>query len=359
MVQKDILSRQFLEVTNMRKILSVALAAAMAASMSVSALAASKGGTLVVYSPNPDEEITNIRDTFAEKYDIDVELQSMGTGACYTKPDSEQDNPQAAVLFGGVETTWTHDYPDLFETYIANGNDKLPEEYQNPDGLITYYILGGSCVLIVNDELEKELGLEIKSYDDLLNPALKGKIACADPAASSSSFAHLCNILLAKGDGENHYESEAAWNYVAALIDQLDNSLTSGSSAVYKGVANGEYVVGLSYEIGVAGFLANGAQGVHAVYPVEGCTWTPVGSAVVKNAKNMDNAKLFMDWIISDECQTIMAENTVCRGVRTDLFKATEYMPSFDTLNLMQEDEEYTSSNKQTIVDHWTALWTK
>ncbi len=339
----------------MRKWLSLALLLAMV----ILPVAAFADGTLVVYSPNPDEEITNILNTFAEKYNVEVELQPMGTGECFTRLDSEKGNPQADVMFGGVESTWTHDYPDLFETYIANGNDKLPEEYRNPDGLITYYILGGSCVLIVNDELEAELGVEIKSYDDLLNPALKGNIACADPAASSSSFAHLCNILLAKGDGENPYESEAAWNYVAALIEQLDNSLTSGSSAVYKGVANGEYAVGLSYEVGVAGFIASGAQGVHAVYPTEGCTWTPVGSAIVKGAKNMDNAKLFMDWLISDECQTIMATKTVCRGVRPDLFQATDYMPAFDTLNLLHEDGEYTASNKQTIVDHWTELWTK
>lgn len=340
----------------MRKVLSLVLVLAMMAIVPMLALAE---GSLVVYSPNPDEEIENILYTFAEKYDVDVELQPMGSGVCYTRLESEKANPQADVMFGGVETTWTHDYPDLFQEYIANGNEKLPAEYQNPDGLCTYYILGGSCVMIVNDELEAELGLEIKSYADLLNPALKGKIACADPAASSSAFAHLCNILLAMGDGDNHYESEAAWNYVAALIEQLDNSLTSGSSAVYKGVADGEYVVGLSYEIGVAGFIANGAQGVHAVYPVEGCTWTPVGSAIVNGAKNLDNAKLFMDWIISDECQTILAENTVCRGVRPDLFKANEFMPSFDTLNLMHEDDAYTSANKQTIVDHWTELWTK
>lgn len=340
----------------MRKLLSLALVLALAVILPVAAFAE---GSLVVYTPNPDEEITYILNTFAEKYGVDVELQSMGTGVCYTRLDSEKANPQADVMFGGVETTWTHDYPDLFETYVASGNDKLPAEYQNPDGLITYYILGGSCVMIVNDELEAELGIEIKSYDDLLNPALKGKIACADPAASSSSFAHLCNILLAKGDGENPYESDAAWSYVESLIGQLDHSLTSGSSAVYKGVGNGEYVVGLSYEVGVAGFIRNGAQGVHAVYPTEGVCWTPVGSSIVKGAKNMDNAKLFMDWLISDECQTIMAEKTVCRGVRTDLFQATEYMPSFDTLNLKQEDDEYTSANKQTIVDHWTELWTK
>ena len=318
-------------------------------------------GKLVVLTPNPDAEIQYILNPFAEKYGIEIELMSMGTGNCYTKLLAEVENPTVDVMFGGVESTWTHDYPDLFMTYIANGNEKLPEEYQNPDGMITNYILGGSCVMIVNEELEAELGLNITSYADLLNPALKGQIASADPNASSSSFAHLSNILLAMGDGECPYESEAAWNYVAALIEQLDGALTSGSSAVYKGVANGEYVVGLSYEVGVGGFIANGAQGVRAVYPTEGVCWTPVGSAIINGAQNIDNAKLFMDWLISDECQTTMAkaEGSVLRGVRTDLFVPNSYMPSFDGLNLKQEDSEYTSGNKQTILDHWNDLWNK
>ena len=341
----------------MRKLFALALTLVLALT-SVSVLAE---GSLVIYTPNPDAEIQYILNPFIEKYGIEVEMLSMGTGECYTRLLAEQDAPIADVMFGGVESTWTHDYPDLFDTYIANGNDKLPAEYQNPDGMITNYILGGSCVIIVNEELEKELGVNITCYEDLLNPALKGMIASADPNASSSSFAHLSNILLARGEGENPYESEAAWNYVAALIEQLDGSLTSGSSAVYKGVANGEYVAGLSYEVGVAGFIANGAQGVRAVYPTEGVCWTPVGSAIVNGAKNLDNAKLFMDWLISDECQTNMAtaEGSVLRGVRTDLFVPTDYMPAFDTLNLKQENSEYTSSNKQTILDHWNDLWNK
>ena len=341
----------------MRKLIALVLTLILA----LTAVSAMAEGKLVVLTPNPDAEIQNILNPFIEKYGVDVELMSMGTGNCYTKLLAEVENPTVDVMFGGVESTWTHDYPDLFMTYYANGNEKLPVEYQNPDGMITNYILGGSCVIIVNEELEKELGVTINSYEDLLNPALKGQIASANPNSSSSAFAHLSNLLLAMGDGENPYESEAAWDYVAKLIEQLDGAYTSGSSAVYKGVTNGEYVVGLSYEVGVAGHIANGAQGVRAVYPTEGVCWTPVGSAIVNGAKNLDNAKLFMDWLISDECQTIMAtaEGSVLRGVRTDLFVPTDYMPSFDTLNLKQEDSEYTSGNKQTILDHWNDLWNK
>jgi len=341
----------------MRKLIALVLTLVLAMT-AVSALAE---GKLVIYTPNPDAEIQHILNPFIEKYGVEVELMSMGTGDCYTRLINEAEAPIADVMFGGVEPTWTHDYPNLFMTYVANGNDKLVEAYQNPDGMITNYILGGSCVLIVNEELEAELGLNITSYADLLDPKLKGQIASADPNSSSSAFAHLSNILLAMGDGECPYESEAAWNYVAQLIEQLDGAYTSGSSAVYKGVTNGEYVVGLTYEVGAVGYIANGAQGVRAVYPTEGVCWTPVGSAIVNGAKNVETAKLFMDWLISDECQQGMAqaEGSVLRGVRTDLFVANEFMPAFDTLHIKYEDSDYTSGNKQTILDHWNDLWNK
>ena len=61
----------------MRKLLSMALVLALAVILPVAAFAE---GSLVVYTPNPDEEITYILNTFAEKYDVDVVLQSMGTG---------------------------------------------------------------------------------------------------------------------------------------------------------------------------------------------------------------------------------------------------------------------------------------
>ena len=341
----------------MRKLIAPALTPALA----LTAVYAMAEGKLVIYTPNPDAEIQHILNPFIEKYGVEVELMPMGTGDCYTRLINEAEHPIADVMFGGVEPTWTHDYPNLFMTYVANGNDKLVEAYQNPDGMITNYILGGSCVLIVNEELEAELGLNITSYADLLDPKLKGQIASADPNASSSAFAHLSNILLAMGDGECPYESEAAWNYVAQLIEQLEGAYTSGSSAVYKGVTNGEYVVGLTYEVGAVGYIANGAQGVRAVYPTEGVCWTPVGSAIVNGAKNVETAKLFMDWLISDECQQNMAqaEGSVLRGVRTDLFVANEFMPAFDTLNIKYEDSDYTSGNKQTILDHWNDLWNK
>ena len=141
------------------------------------------GGKLVVYSPNSDGEIEGLLEYWGEKYGVEIELQSMGTGEVLSKLEAEKGNPQADVMFGGMNLGVYTTNKDLFAEYVAEGDDKLPEGYQNKTGFFTNYLLSGSN-LLVNTDLEAELGLNITSYADLLDPALKGKIAMGNAAAS-------------------------------------------------------------------------------------------------------------------------------------------------------------------------------
>jgi len=310
-------------------------------------------GNLVVYSPNSDGEIQGILYPFGDKYNIKISLQSMGTGECLSKLNAEKGNPQCDVMFGGVNMGVYVTNKDLFQPYVAKGNDLLPKGYQNTTGYFTNYLLSGSN-LLVNTDLEKSLGLNITGYADLLNPALKGKIASANPVASSSAWAQLCNILLVMGG----YESPQAWGYVESLIKQLNGKLTSGSSAVYKGVNQGEYVVGLTYEDPSVALLADGAKNVRVVYPKEGAVWLPAASAIVAGCKNVDNAKLFMDFLISDECQKIVAGLTN-RPVNTKIPNTNKFLLPFSQIKIAYEDIQYTSDNKKAIQQRWTDLWAK
>lgn len=308
----------------------------------------SSGKELVVYSPNSDGEIEGLLNYWADKNDVTVKLQNLGSGEAYKRLDGEKNNPQADVMFGGLNLGWYNQYPDIFEEYVAEGNDKLPEMYQNPNGYITSYLLSGSN-LLVNTDLAAELNLEITGYADLLDPALKGKIATADPTASSSAYAQLTNILLAMGG----YESDEAWDYVSKLIVQLDGKFTSGSSGVYNGVKDGEYVVGLTYEDPSVELLASGATNVEVVYPEEGAVWLPAASGLVKGAPNPEVAKEFLDWLISDEAQTIIGGMTV-RPVNPDVELTNEFMKPFNEIKVLEEDMEYTLGQKDKILERWT-----
>ena len=323
----------------MKKFLCILLAMAMM--MAVTA-AFADDNILVIYSPNSDTEVDNVIPAFEDATGIKVELLSMGTGECITRIDSEKDNPQADVMWGGMNYGVYVQHPDLWADYTSPNEALIDEGYRQKD--IKAYSnsnLSGSGALIVNKTLAAELGVEIKGYADLLNPVLKGKIASGDPTKSSSAWAELTNMLLVMGD--KPYD-EKAWEYVEKFVAQLDGIQLDSSSAIYKGVADGEYVVGVSYEDPCIKMLADGAD-VYVVYPEEGTVWLPAATATVKGAPHEANAQKFIDFQLSNEGQSIYA-NLTTRAVNSSLPLGNEFMKPFSEINVVYEDIPYCAEHK-------------
>lgn len=304
--------------------------------------------TLVVYSPNSEGLINATIPAFEEKYGVKVELIQAGTGELFKKLESEKEAPVADVIFGGSYTQYATN-GDLFEAYVAEENDQVIKEYQNTTGYSTPYTLDGS-VLVVNPDLTK--GMKIEGYGDLLNPELKGKIATADPANSSSAFAQLTNILAAQGG----YDDDAAWTYVEKLFTLIDGKIGSSSSGVYKSVSDGEMAVGLSYEDPAVKLLNDGAN-IKVVYPKEGTVFLPASAAIIKNAENMDNAKKFIDFLVSKEVQDTLGTTTTNRPVRKDA-KTSENMKPITEIKTITEDYDYVIEHKEKIVQKYNEIFT-
>lgn len=318
------------------------------ASTAGSKSASQGGGDLVIYSPNSEGLLNATIPLFEEKYGVNVELIQAGTGELVKRIQSEKNDPYADVLFGG---SWSLMYSneDLWEPYVSKNDVNVLDAYKNKCGFITGNVLDGS-VLIVNTDLIGDI--KIEGYEDLLNPELKGKIATADPANSSSAFAHLTNMLLAMGG----YEDEKAWQYVRDLFANVDGKICESSGSVYKGVADGEYVVGLSYEDPCAQLVLDGAP-VKIVYMKEGTVFLPASATIIKGAKNMDNAKLFIDFILSEEVQNIWGSTLTNRPVIKDA-ATNDAMVPMSEINVIEEDIPYVSSHKEELADKYTEIFT-
>lgn len=302
---------------------------------------------LVVYSPNSEGLMNAVIPLFEERYGITVEPIQAGTGELIKRIQAEKGDPQGDVMFGGAHSQYISN-ADLWEPYVSANEANIIEDYRNVSGFTTSYVLDGS-VLLVNTDLIGDI--KVEGYADLLNPELKGRIATADPANSSSAFAQLTNMLLAMGG----YESDVAWDYVGALIKNWDGKILSGSSAVYKGVAEGEYLVGLTYEDPTAALVRDGAH-VKIVYPKEGTVYLPATSGIIAGAKNMDNAKLFIDFLISKEVQDIFGSTLTNRPVMADATVGT-YMTPINDIVRIEEDRDYVNGNKSAIVKRYSDLF--
>ena len=110
----------------MKKLLCTLLALAMM----LAAVGALADDVLVIYSPNSDTEVDNILPAFEDATGIKVDLLSMGTGECVTRIDSEKDNPQADVMWGGMNYGVYVQHPDLWEDYTSPNEALIDEGYR-------------------------------------------------------------------------------------------------------------------------------------------------------------------------------------------------------------------------------------
>ncbi|HUX21036.1 MAG TPA: extracellular solute-binding protein [Spirochaetia bacterium] len=294
---------------------------------------------LVVYSPNSEGLLKSTIPAFEQKYGVKVEVISAGTGELFKRLQGEANSPYADVVFGGAYATYAINEP-LFEHYTSVNDGKLLPAYRNKTGFITSNVLDGS-VLLVNKRLIGDI--PVNGYKDLLNPALKGKIVSANPTASSSAYAHLTNMLKAMGNGS--YEDPVAWKFVKDLFS--NTIVIDSSSAVWKGVRDGEYTVGLSYEDPSVQLVRDGAD-VKVVYMKEGVVYLPAASGIVKGAPNMVNAKRFIDFITSPEIQNVYGTAVTNRPVMADV-ATPSYMTPMKDINVIEEDMDYVNKHKTDI----------
>lgn len=333
-------------------VLSLGLLTGCGASKPAEGAAASDGGKkLVAYSPLTLEFMKPIIELFEKETGIKLEVIALGTGEALKRVESEKNNPLADVLWSGATTT-VKSKMDLFETYRTPNEPAVDPKYKNVEGPLTRFDATGS-IMMANTNLLKQLGnIRMEGYRDLLNPKLKGRIAMADPAASSSAFEHIETMLFAMGGGDN----EKGWDFIKKFCAQLDGKLLGSSSAVYKGVADGEYAVGLTFEEGGATYLSLGAP-IKLIYMEEGVTFRGDGIEIIKGAKNMENAKKFLDFCTSFEVQKLMNDSLNRRTVRTDLPPSPILKP-LSEMKILNVDEDMAAAKRQEWINKFKEIFT-
>ena len=311
---------------------------------------APKGGDkeLTVYTARSESLNNAVIQNFEKDTGIKVNVVVAGTGEVVKRVASEKANPLGDILWAGSEAMLASK-KDLFQEYVSPEDKNMMPEFRNTTKFFTP-AFSDPTVMIVNTDMTKDM--KIEGFADLLNPALKGKIAFGDPVNSSSAFQSLVVMLYDMGNGEPF--SEGAWNYVDKFLAQLQGKMSNSSSQVYKGVAGGEYAVGLTWEDPAASLVKSGAH-VKVVFPKEGALYAPQSVQIIKNCKHPENAKKFIDYMLSEKIQNLVGTTLTVRPLRQGA-KLADYMTPADKIKIAPKfDEKWVSENK----DKFTKMFTE
>lgn len=193
----------------------------------------------------------------------------------------------------------------LVEKYLSPNRRFVREEMMDKEGFWTggYHVVvatGYNTKLVRKDEA-------LKSYDDLLNPRWKGKMVLDTQDADSF------HTLL------DYFGEEKGLSFMKRLA-QLAPEMRTGHTLESQLLAAGEYSISpILYGHRVAQMMAEGAPVDFAM--IDPVISKPRMSALAKQAQHPHAAILFLDWMIGQEAQTIIAQEfgrgPVRKGVKS------------------------------------------
>ena len=160
--------------------------------------------------------------------------------------------------------------------------------------------LAASVVIIYDEDF---VNGEIDSYDDLLNPKYKNNIVLLDDQRIIIGMALLALGYDMNDTNDNHIEEAKEW-----LLTLKPNIKAFDSDSPKTFMITKETKIGVIWNA-EAGLAMNELDSLKVVYPEEGFNISVDNFTIPVNAKNLDNAYKFIDYILrADVMQKIIED---------------------------------------------------
>ncbi|KAE9539297.1 ABC transporter substrate-binding protein [Ursidibacter maritimus] len=310
-------------------------------------------GRLVVYCSATNLMCEQETQAFAKKHDVKVSFIRNGSGSTLAKVEAEKNNPQADVWYGGTFDPQSQaGEMGLLQAYQSPNLEQIIEKFRDPakvKGNYTSAIYMGILGFGVNTDRIKKLGLEKapSSWEDLLDPRLAGEIQIADPQSSGTAYTAIATFVQLWGE-------EKAFDYFKKLHKNISQYTKSGITPS-RNAARGETAIGIGFLHDYSVEKKNGAP-LELIVPSEGTGYELGGVSILKGARNVDNAKFFVDWALSKEAQELSWQKGDSFQVLTNTTaEASPYSLNPKELKLIDYDfEKYGSSDeRKRLIEKW------
>ena len=309
---------------------------------SAAALAPAESDRVVIYTSHKEEVYGPIVKEFEARTGIWAEVVTGGTNELLARIAGEADAPVCDVIFGGGVESLTA-YERYFQPYACAEADLIRPGLRPADDLWTPFS-SLPVVLLYNTKLVSPG--ELTGWESLLSGRWSGSIALADPTVSGSSYTAAATMLCAlPGDD---------WDQLDRLAVQLEGRVLPDSGDVVAAVAGGSCRVGVTLEETALKRQAQGAD-IAIVYPEEGTSAVPDGSALIAGAPHPDNARAFLDFAQSRDVQELVVSQFSRRSVRTDVSDG-DALPPADELALIDYPVRWAAELKDAFSARWPEL---
>jgi iron(III) transport system substrate-binding protein len=302
---------------------------------------AQDAGTVTIYTSNNQQSVQAITDEARRALPgMRFNFITGGSGQLLRRMEAEAAKPGADIFWSSSANTLGA-FKGLYEPYASSHLAMIQPNLREPSNLWTASNLHVVVLMVNTGQLG---GRPVpKTWSDLFNPALKGKIIIADPANSSTAYTILWGVRQMLG--------------AEGLKKLATNTVVTGqAAAVLRSVAQGEYAVGLTFESNAYAYVAGGQRDISLVYPADGTFTTPEFLVLAKNGPNPAAARRAFDHIVSKEVQIALLEAAFRRPSRSDIdVPKIVKLPNVADIKVFSLDETVAAAQRTAFLAEWTA----
>jgi len=279
------------------------LVALVAAIAGVAALPAAAQLNLYCSSPNT-AWCQGMAVGFEKASGIRVAVIQKATGEMLAQVKAERANPKGDIWWAGPADAYLQAAEEgLLEAY-ASPNLRDLHDWARRISEVSQHrvtgVYGGILALGYNTELQAKRKLPVpKCWKDLADPVYRNEVMLGNPNSSGTAYLMLATLVQVFGEDE-------AFRYMKALNANVSSYARSGIGPM-TAVKQGEIFVGSTVLHGVINEIVAGYP-VKPVLPCEGVGYEVGSMAIIKGARNLDNARKFVDWALTVDAQKIGLE---------------------------------------------------
>jgi putative spermidine/putrescine transport system substrate-binding protein len=243
-----------------------------------------------------------VRKKFAEKYGFEFQHQDTDMSSLeeITKFDAEKANSQAMMADIGMLYGPLAEQRGVVPNYLPDNAAVLPNGFKGASGGWVATFVGVPAI-VVNTDVIKTVP---RTWADLAKPEYAGKVGAIDPTKSGTAATTFLSWVYANGGDEANMAPgvEMAKKIVANFAAAEGNAQT---------LEKGEVPIQIKYDYNCkAAAVKVQEKGIASEVIIPGVSiYAP--SALMLNkyhVNKMDAAKLFMEYVLSDEGQEIFAK---------------------------------------------------
>jgi iron(III) transport system substrate-binding protein len=231
---------------------------------------------------------------------------------------------------------------DLLFQYTPPEAEALLDTLRDQDG--TYF--GARLLNMVVAYNTQAVTTPPSDYWDLTDPRYSRRVGHATPAGSGA-FLYFAGVLLENpGYGEDFFRQLAA----------NEPALQSNTQTTAR-IAAGELDIGITIDYTVRRFLQqNPGAPIDMVYPESGVVMVPSPIAILKNAPNVKEAKVFEQFVLSQSGQVLLRDLAGVVPVRLDVAPPGG-IGSITQLRVIPADPVWLRSHRQDIQATFVSLF--